>query len=673
MTLPSSEFILYHALNMSRTTYSKHFSPQSYFDENNEVLEEISHLSKINIFVGENNSGKSRLLRALCEGKPLRYKLKGYPLEEAFSGIETLLKECTQLRNFQHYDKIVFDDTSLTEWSRGMTTQFLANQLSILNLEEKVYFSENYFKNATSIPGFYDDLSKFRDHSFSAIGKYGSPNTVGVEIKNLFTKFSSDIDLIGKISELHHTGFINPIRCYIPILRTLNNLTGNKEKSETFLADRIRSKYFQDSNETSLEIFTGQTLYHQVKDLLLGNKSERQKIAAFEEFLSQELFNGVPVSLIPRKDHLGDAIQQVILLTFPIFEHKGESTLFFIEEPELNLHPALQRKFIDLLCRQTNHQFFISTHSNHLLDLTLDHKNMSVFTFRKQSEDPDHETFMVRNVQAGDESILSLLGVQNSSIFLANCTIWVEGITDRRYIREYFNHYLAWIQNSHPKHYHPLQEDLDYAFIEYSGGNIAHWSFLEPSILDGLCSEDDRMTARRLIRNIFLIADQDGPENKLERKAELLAALGDQFYLLTCREIENLLPPSIIQHIISYHELRKDLDFVFPRDFTQVEYQNIGLGKFIHENLFSEHNPPKRKGGYTAESGTLKPNVKEDFCERALPLICWDNMSPDSKILAKSLYRFILRQKFPGKSFDDLPLDLLKKIASESDTQEKAL
>lgn len=52
------------------------------------------------------------------------------------------------------------------------------------------------------------------------------------------------------------------------------------------------------------------------------------------------------------------------------------NSFIFIDEPELNLHPGMQRLFFEQITlnkdiTDKNLTFFITTHSNHLLDLTL--------------------------------------------------------------------------------------------------------------------------------------------------------------------------------------------------------------------------------------------------------------------------------------------------------------
>src|SRR5205807_682440 len=126
-------------------------------------------------------------------------------------------------------------------------------------------------------------------------------------------------------------------------------------------------------------------------------------------------------------------------LTFPLFMNEGKNLLFFCEEPELCMHPGMQRAFLKLITSDkfANHQYFLTTHSNHFLDLTQDFDNVSIYTVQKQIAVTDKKekdaTFHIQNVSNEDRRCLEFLGVRNSSVFLSNCTIWVEGITDRRY------------------------------------------------------------------------------------------------------------------------------------------------------------------------------------------------------------------------------------------------
>jgi len=267
------------------------------------------------------------------------------------------------------------------------------------------------------------------------------------------------------------------------------------------------------------------------------------------------LFEGQEVTLIPSEEQkivvvkignelerpiheLGDGIQSAIILTFLPFVSL-ENCIFFIEEPELFLHPSMQRKILEFYHSLGRHLFFMTTHSNHLLDITIDIPEISIYSFRKSitsSDDDQTPQFVVENVDNNQSSSLELLGVRNSSVLLVNATIWVEGITDRWYLREMLQMYMKTLPNPKPK----LEEDIHYAFVEYGGGNITNFSFFEEQ------DNEKLINIKNLCAKAILVIDHDG-ESKKNRKQQLKDKLGTDLIILPCREIENSLPPEVIR------------------------------------------------------------------------------------------------------------------------------
>ena len=326
------------------------------------------------------------------------------------------------------------------------------------------------------------------------------------------------------------------------------------DQHKNFYGDRTKWDYFRSSDSLTdkMQIFTGLELYQSLKEKLLGEPEERRLVKEFEDFLSINFFESKPVTLIPKEKspkvihikignedqypiyELGDGLQNLIICTFNIFTEK-QRCLFFIEEPDMFMHPSMQRSFLEVLSQHPQHQYFITSHSNHFLDMTIDFANISVFHFSKHED--SQPQFHIRPSSPRDRQILLDLGVRNSSVFITNATIWVEGKTDRLYLKAYMKKYIDELEHSDPEKYRELiklKEDYHYSFVEYQGANLTHWSF------DPDEKETKEIKASYVCAQAFLIADGD-VATKGDRRQVYTNMLGDRFYLLEVKEIENLL------------------------------------------------------------------------------------------------------------------------------------
>jgi predicted ATP-dependent endonuclease of OLD family len=385
--------------------------------------------------------------------------------------------------------------------------------------------------------------------------------------------------------------------------------------------------------------------------MLLGKQEEREKVRQFEDFLSLTFFNSQNVSLTPNIEDdsihvsigneewpiykIGDGIQSLIILLYPLFFNQGKKLLIFIEEPENSLHPGLQRLFIEtlMLDKFSSFQYFISTHSNHFLDITLDIQSVSVYSFKRiKKETLKVDIFNIENVSNENSQVLELIGARSSSVFLSNCTIWIEGITDRLYLKKYFEIY----QNkllSEGEIKTIFREDYNYSFVEYSGNNITHWSFADE------CGWD-KIKSNRVSNKILLISDKDNTEAEQNtakaRRIKLLhEQLGENFIITKGREIENSLNSEIIIKTIEYLEEGNFSKVKFdPQKLSMLNYEDIKIGEFINSNF----SGLKRK--YKADSGTLY--CKLDFCKAATDLITeLEDLSPEAIQIAKAMFEFI--------------------------------
>jgi len=414
-------------------------------------------------------------------------------------------------------------------------------------------------------------------------------------------------------------------------------------------------------NDKARHIFTGLEIYEELRKLKNGNREARQTLEEFEEFISKEFFKERKLSLIPRADSdliyfdlegdpevaihsIGDGLQTLIMLVFSCWLRRSEACLFFIEEPETFMHPGLQRRLVEILASPVFAKsiFFMTTHSNHLVDVAVSTNRASVFAFSRLEDDGSGVPhFRATRWGGSDASLLESLGVRASSVFLSCCTIWVEGITDRLYFRHYLDLYWKSIGET------SFREDAHYSFVEYQGANVVHWAF------GNTFSNDEKIAALRLSRNILLIMDED--EKKEERHAACEGELGERFLKLPCREVENLLSERVVAEIVGqYEEDRSNIHEWTER--SNARYRRKYLGHFIDNHLLRDKTKSKRykdmneltnqgrkiksRGPYSEKSGTIKD--KGDFCHKALQVVkSYDDLTDDAKMVVERMVTFI--------------------------------
>jgi hypothetical protein len=583
----------------------------------------ITGLSQINLFVGSNNSGKSRFLRSLVSADKLRFRSRNH--HDEYSECARFLKK--------EFLQIGPPNTSVSPFEE------LAAGLPDYELTDEG--SENH----NAIRSLVSRAANVKGNDFSVSTHWVSFPDSSQLVRKIQTTGKAAAEILAKVREPGPQKFEFK-RIYLPTLRGLRSVVAENLDVYT---NRTVKDYFNEKSPSY--IFSGLGLYQELQDLLLGDRGQRESVRKFEKYLSESIFSGQSVSLMPRKNSdviwvrigneperpihlLGDGVQQLVILTFPLFRNQNAPTLVFIEEPELFLHPGMQRSFIKALRLFDNYQYFIATHSNHLLDLTIEFDDISIFMVRKQKADTttdEHQpSCEIEPASTHDHRLHEALGTRTSSVFLSNCTIWVEGITDRRYLAHflelYSQHIVAEAGDSTAGVFPPRQ-DFHFSFVEYSGGNITHWSFLERT--------PDPIEVTRLCARLMLVVDKDGAAWKAKRHEELERALGENLVLLDCREIENMLSADVLTAVlVSYGEDPSNI-----KKLDQNAYASKPLGKVLEGKITSF----TRQGGYAEESGTLKNKV--DFCSRALNhMKVFSELSPNAQDITTRIYNFIKSQ-----------------------------
>lgn len=557
-------------------------------------------VGQINVFVGRNNSGKSRFVRGLFSADFRR----------------DVLIDCAAGR-----DLIDLSGLILSTLSKFPTNAFF-------NESQQVVMEQLHYNVVSAVEDMYETLRSVNFSKIQNMQSYGdySANKFFNTVKPIFSKFN-----------YNYQGF-NVNRFYVPTLRGMRLLAVGAE--DPYLK-KTADDYFSGKADG---VVTGHDLYTELSKLLLGTPENRAAIRNYEQKLSEYFFEGKQIAIIPRFQtnvvyikvgddeelpvhQLGDGLQQIIILTYKAFLH-SEPALFMVEEPEVHLHAGMLRKLMHFWVTETpQHQYFVTTHSNHLLAIEELQQHIHVFKVKKQGGE-----FNVNRIDK-DRSILADLGVQASSVYLANCTIWVEGITDRRYLQTYMRRYLKDLKageadGDKPSVYHRFVENYHYSFVEYQGGGLAHWDFGT--------DDEEKIQADVVCAEGFLLVDGD-IESKGDRLMRLRESLGERLYITLGKEIENLLPDTIVKQVVinlfaRKHESSKGGVLAETVETIQLPYDRYyqsmdGLGHHIDRAIGLKGKGARRIGAYvfSEQSGTVKDKVK--FCEEACKLM--DDVATD--------------------------------------------
>lgn len=356
-----------------------------------------------------------------------------------------------------------------------------------------------------------------------------------------------------------------------PTGRGVTNLVGGFITTAKLPRDLVERELVDDLNS----IYLGDSRF----DEIIYQENEGN---AWEIYLREESKGDIRLS------ESGSSLQSVfiILSYFRLVPYlkdlQWQDIILAVEEPENNLHPALLRRLLDYLAMQRQKLGFslvFTSHSPVCIDWATKREDSCILHVRKD----DGVTTCKRALDYDARTqILDDLDVRGSDILQANGIVWVEGPSDKIYLR----HWIDLVSGGE------LVEGTHYSVMFYGGKVLSNFEAMPPE------TQGELVSIVAINRNVALIMDSDrkltGKSGQKPRRhinatkrriKEEVEGRDGTIWITQGKEIENYVSDRVWEEIAGKQLKIKDEYTAIPplRDIEAISKRKVELAHKVVE------------------------------------------------------------------------------------------